>query len=75
MVTKLLIGLSDECNDSVRHACGSKRPLGPYIEGLLVKTPEIKKAAKALGLKLPKRMIDGRGKYERHKDTKRTGYH
>jgi len=74
---KLLIGLSNECNDALRHACGPERPLGPYVEELMGKNSQVRKAARDLGLKLPKRLTDGRGKYERQKDTKKgsMGYH
>lgn len=78
MATKLLIGLSDECNDALRHACGKERPLGPYVEGLLAETIEVRTAAKELRIKLPERLTDGRGKYTRNKKRKsgrKVGYH
>jgi len=70
---KTLLTFSPEAHIVVRYACKlnamkqgkEDQPLGPYIERTLGQLPEIQKAARACGVKLPKRIPDARGRYER----------
>jgi len=70
---KILLGLTDEMDNVVRYACKleakkqgkENMPLGPYVEGLLGKIPTIQRAARAASVKLPKRIPDARGRYDR----------
>lgn len=46
-------------------------PLNPTIERLLRDHPEVKEAARALGIELPERPLEGRGKVPPPKRTKK----
>lgn len=71
---KILWTPSFEMNVALRHACTidaqkhgkAYQPLGPFIEGLLAKSTVVQKAARAAGVKLPRRIPDARGRYDRN---------
>ncbi len=70
---KILLGFSPEFITVARHACKleaikqgkSSIPFGPYLEGILARSTTIQRAARAVGVKIPPRIPDARGKYER----------
>ncbi|KKL07614.1 hypothetical protein LCGC14_2584260 [marine sediment metagenome] len=66
---KRLLQLTDELWAAVDAARGDQ-PRNPWLEFQLWKSGAIRKAAKILGVKNPKRPADGRGQFQRKKATR-----
>ena len=70
---KILLEITPELNRAIRKACQLEADklgrtsvaVNPFIEQVLRRNQTIRRAAGMIGVELPNRPIEGRGKYER----------